>query len=419
MRKIYIESNGCAVLRHDTQRYSKYFRANGWTEVEVPADADMVLLTTCGVIQSTEDASMAALRRLKGEMKEGASLIVGGCLPKINPEIVSREFDGIVFGKEDEDKLDGIIGAEIGIANIFWDGDIFREHSLGDPELSYSDWQLRQLKLAEALSDRFGNGRYVEIYDYLTKGRFLWKEKGLFEVKVADGCNYNCSYCATKNAKGNLKSRIPEDILREFRLGVEKGYPKIILTGDEVGEYGRDIGLSLVELLDRMVPISGDSKIALRYISPEALIRQYRKLKKYFKIGKIYYFCSSFQSGSPRILRLMNRPDNIDTFHEIVKEIDRDCPYVYKQTQVIVGFPQETEEDLDKTMELIKDGSFDYVSVIKYSKRPYTKAIDMEGHISPEIIEARYRKVSELVASLRDKKLAQLTYEEMLKQFGQ
>lgn len=418
MKKVYIESNGCSVVRHDTQRYSKYFRVNGWQEVDSANKADLVLFTTCAVVQNIEDFSILAIKKLKKEMKVGSKLVVSGCLPKINPERLATEFGGISFSKNDENILNDLIDADIKITDVFWDGDIVREHSLGDPELAYSKQHLAELELVENLSKKLANDKYLEIYNYLTKGRFMWKEDGLFEVKVADGCNYKCSYCATKNAKGNLKSRDAKKIIEEFKLGVKKGYSKIMLTGDEVGEYGRDINSSLVELIKKLVPLSKDSKIALRYISPESLIRQYKQLEPYFKSGKIYYFCSSFQSGSPRILKLMNRPNNIANFIQLMAKISKECPLVYKHTQVIVGFPQEAESDFKYTLEAIKRGCFEYVSVIKYSKRPHTKAVDMKGHIPEGIMNSRYKKASELVSNLRENKLINLIYNELLGQFS-
>ncbi|MDD3301242.1 MAG: radical SAM protein [Patescibacteria group bacterium] len=415
MKKVYIESNGCSVVRHDTQRYSKYFRVNGWEEVKTAKEADLVLLTTCAVVQNTEDFSIKAVNRLKKEIRKDSELIVGGCLPRINSKRLSSEFNGFTFSKDEEDKLDKLIDAKIKIADIFWNGDIFREHSLGDPELVYTKEQLNQLKLVENLSKKFKDNNFLEIYNYLTKGRFMWKEDGLFEVKVADGCNYRCSYCATKNAKGNLKSRNPKKIIAEFKFGVEKGYSKIMLTGDEVGEFGIDIGTSLVKLLEKLVPISGDSKIALRYISPESLIRQYKDLEKYFKSGKIYYYCASFQSGSSRILKLMNRPNNISQLTKITSQMSRDCKNVYKHTQIIIGFPQETENDFVQTLKAIKDADFEYVSIIKYSKRPGTKAAKMRGHISEAVTNDRYKRACELVFGLRKEKLKTLIYEELLK----
>ncbi|MDD4661891.1 MAG: radical SAM protein [Candidatus Pacebacteria bacterium] len=418
MKKVYIETNGCSVVRHDTQRYSKYFRVNGWKEIYLPEEADLVLLTTCAVVKDTEDSSVLAIKNLRKNMKKGAQLIVGGCLSKINPERLSKEFNGICFGKDEEEKLDDLIDAKIKIMDIFWDGNIIREHSLGVPELVYSNEHIKECKLAEGLADKFKNSNYLEIYNYMTKGRYMWQEKDLFEVKVSDGCNYRCSYCATKNAKGDLKSRNINKIIAEFKLGVEKGYPKIVLTGDEVGEYGKDIGLSLVDLIERLVPISGNSRIALRYITPESIIKQYEKLKGYFHSGKIYYFCSSFQSGSSKILKLMNRPQNINDFVSLMNKMTNDCSYVFKHTQIIIGFPQETEKDFNQTLEVINNNCFEYVTALKYSVRPHTKAVDIPGHISQKIIDERYEKAIKLISKLRKEKLKNKIYDELLRQFS-
>lgn len=414
MKKVYIESNGCAVVRHDTQRYSKYFRLNGWEETDDPVEADLILMTTCGVIQSTEDFALKSISRLEKVMKEEAQLIVGGCLPKINRKKLEGEFDGISFGPTEEGTLDSIIQASILIKDIFWDGEIYREHSLGDPELNYTDKETRELDMVHFLAEKLNDPTFIEIYNYLTKGRFLWKEYDLFEVKVAEGCVYNCSYCATKNAKGNLRSVNPEKILREFKFGIEKGYPKILLTGDEVGEYGTDIGTSLVSLLKLLIPESDNAKIALRYMSPASLIRQYKDLKPYFESGKIYYFCASFQSGSSRIMRLMNRPDDLDKLAEVVSEIDNLNPLVYKHSQMIVGFPGETEEDFQQSLDFMRKSNFDYISVIKYSPRPNTKAIRLDNKVISDVMEDRYKKAMRVFHKIRQERLQDKIYYELM-----
>lgn len=122
MKKVYLESNGCSVVRHDSQRYAKYFRINGWQEIDSAKKADIVLFTTCGVIQDTENFAVQSIERMKKEMKSGAKLVIGGCLPKINPERVSKIFGGIIFSKTEENILDSIIDADISIKDIFWTG---------------------------------------------------------------------------------------------------------------------------------------------------------------------------------------------------------------------------------------------------------------------------------------------------------
>ncbi|MBT3985071.1 radical SAM protein [archaeon] len=416
-KNVYLESNGCAVIRHDTQRYAKYFRLNGWDEVDNVGDADLVLYTTCGVIDLTEEFALEAIDRIKGELRDGSKLIVGGCLPKINPERLIGVFDGVSFGPTEEVRLDDLIGANVSINDVFWDGEIVREHSMGDPELAYSPEELEELEVVDYLSGVFKDRGFLEIYNYLTKGRFFWQEDGLFEVKVGDGCMYNCAYCGTKNAKGNLVSRDPGKIIEEFKFGVERGFPKILLTGDEVGEYGRDRGSSLVELLRALIPESRDSRIALRYVSPSSLVRQYNDLAPLFDSGNVYYFCSSIQSGSPDVLKLMRRPKDIGSFLDLVAKIDVNFPGVYKHTQVIVGFPQETEEDFKMTMEAMERSGFDYFSVIRYSRRPNTLADGMDGHLDPEVIEERFQRAKSLASEIRSRKLRKRIFDKFVLTF--
>ena len=416
MKKVYIETNGCAVIRHDTQGYSKYFRLNGWQEVENPDEADTVLVTTCGVMQSTEDFALSSILSLRNRMKEGSELIIGGCLTKINPKRIAEIGPNIkIFGPKEEAKIDEFIQPRIPIKDIFWDGNILREHSLGDPELKYTSDEITELAVANFLKNKLNNPLFVEIYNYITKGRFLWKEQDLFEVKIGEGCVYNCSYCATKNAKGALKSRDSNKILQEFKIGVNEKYPKILLTGDEVGEYGTDKGTDLICLLEMLIPESENSKIALRYMSPASLVRQYKELKPHFESGKLYYFCASFQSGSPSILRLMNRPDNLNDLEQIVSDSDNLNPFVYKHSQMIVGFPGETEEDFQQSLNFMKKSKFDYISIFRYSPRQNTSAFNLEGRIPPDIMEERYARAKNLADEIRKNKLREKTYKALIK----
>ncbi len=416
MNKVYLETNGCSVLRLDTQVYSKYFRENGWKEVSSAREADLVIFTGCAVIKKTENFAIESIKRLKEEMKDRSRLIVAGCLPAINPERLAKVFTGTSFSKENEALLDEIIGADKKLKDVLWTGDIIRKHSSGKPGLKYSKEQLRELKVAKSLSQKFDCLRFLEIYDYLTTGRFFWDEVDpVFEIKVADGCNYNCSYCATKNAKGDLKSIKPDKILKEYEIAVEKGHSKIVLTGDEVGDYGWNIGTSLPGLLEKLDLISKKPRIALRYVSPTSLTRDYEQLKPYFNSGRVYYFCSSFQSGSPKVLRLMERPTNIDEFLDLISEIDNKFPRVYKHTQIIVGFPRETEEDFQMTLDALERSGFDYITVVKYSDRPHTRSIAMEGHIKPSAIEERYKRAASFITELRRRKLEKLFFQEIIR----
>ena len=135
MPRVYIETNGCAVLRHETQRYAKYFRANGWDEIDCPSDADLVLITTCGVIDQNEEDAIETIHKLVKASKKDSDILVGGCLPKINPERIAKIDHRIrLFGLTELSYLDNHIGARIKLEEISYNTNPLRKHSIGDPE---------------------------------------------------------------------------------------------------------------------------------------------------------------------------------------------------------------------------------------------------------------------------------------------
>ncbi len=232
MKKIYIETTGCDILEHDTQRYAQYFRINGWEEVNSAEKADLVLLTTCAFTKQFEDFSIFSIKDLKKKMNNNSELVIGGCLPKINQKRLLSEFKGLYFGKNNEDDLDVLINAKIKIAEISWNDDINRNYFLirkknWDPFCSTDTFF--EFKFAKNLSEKLKNDKYLKIFNNSFSHRTLLKKSGYFQVKVADGCNYQCSYCTIKKAKGNLISREPDRIIKDFMLGVKKNIRKYYL----------------------------------------------------------------------------------------------------------------------------------------------------------------------------------------------
>ncbi len=395
MKKVFITTNACTVVRHDTYVYSKYFELNGWDEVAECSEADLVLVSCCAVTQRREDQAIKLIEDLKTEMKESAQLVVAGCLPRINPERLCGVFDGVSFTSKESEVLDNLISAKVKIKDAYYDGDVKRiyhsDHELKDTNL------INRRMLALSLKEKYNDDIFMDIYKQLTKGQHHYgKQDNSYLVKIAEGCNYNCSFCATKFVKGKLISRDQQKVLQEFKVGVEKGYKKIMLMGDELGDYGRDISSSLSELLDLLVQESGDAKIGIRYLEPNALVREFDKMRKYIESGKIYFICTSIQTGSPKILKLMNRnPDITSIVHTIkkIKELNSD---IYLFTQLIVGFPQETEQDFNMTLDMIKECKFDFVTTSLYSNRPNTKSSALEGQIKKEVIDQRYKNITRI-----------------------
>lgn len=416
MRRVYVETNGCAVLRHETQRYAKFFRANGFTETESPEDAEIVLMTTCGVVNWTEDKAIEALERIVTKSRKDAKILVGGCLPKINPDRVSGVSSRIVmFGPKEPYLLNDIILANTGIEEISYTDGATRDHSFGDPEIAYSSEEIEQLRIVQGFDCRFNTSQFTENYNYLTKGRHFWKERDLLEIKASSGCTKNCTFCATKFAIGGIQSEDPDKIVKECREGIDRGFRKIVLLGDEVGNYGVDIGTNITRLIDSLDELDGNHRIALRYVDPDALVSSFEGLKRHFESGRIYYLCSAFQSGSKKILSLMHRNPNISKFVDTMIEIDQEYPQVFKHTQVIIGFPQETEEEFGETLNILSRANFDYVTSTAYKDRKGTRSSQFSGHIEESNINRRYLQSLEFIRENRNKQLWRRTQRELSK----
>ncbi len=395
MRKVFITTNACTVVRHDTYVYSKYFELNGWDEVDSPEEADIVLVTCCAVTKKREDQAIKLIENLKGQINKDGKLIVAGCLPKINKKRLKETYDGVSFTSLESDILDKIITAKISIKDVHYDGCIkklyHKDHGLDNDNVK------NKLKLVQTLADIRNDRYYIDIFKQLTGGQHHYGEQDdSYLVKIAEGCNFNCSFCATKFVKGKLVSRNMERIIREFKEGVDKGYKKIMLMGDELGDYGRDIGSSLSELIDKLIEISDDAKIGIRYLEPNALVREIPRIYNHIESGKIYFLCTSIQSGSPKVLKLMNRNPELQPVINTIKKIRELDPDILLFTQMIVGFPQETEEDFQMTLDLINECRFDYVTTSLYSNRPNTKSSELDGQIEQQVIEDRYSKISNL-----------------------
>ena len=407
MKKVYIETNGCAVLRNETYRIAKFFAANGYEEVSAPQLADAAVFTACGVTQDTEDQALMSLKMLNDLVPAKAPLIVSGCLPNIHREAIKAISPrALVWSYEELAQLDTFFDAKVSYASCFYNANPDRHHSYGDP-LAVEDEEIRQdEKLASIMDKEFENKAVGCQFRYSTKGKHLWKEEDLYEIRVAYGCACQCSYCATKLGIGSFRS-VPLDwILKQYKEGVAAGYKRFMLMGDEIGYYGSDLpaeeGVNIIALVNALYEVDSKVKIGIRYIDPGILVKHYEAFSCYFANGFIEYFCSAFQSGSPEVLKRMNRNPNIQPFLDCMHDMEVKNYPVIKHTQIIVGFPGETEEDFRKTVEAFVYGGFDYAAITCFSPRKGTPAYDFEDWISEEVMESRSRYFN-MVAALNRK----------------
>ncbi|AEH24516.1 tRNA (N(6)-L-threonylcarbamoyladenosine(37)-C(2))-methylthiotransferase [Pyrococcus yayanosii] len=335
MAKVHIENYGCARNRADGEFMAGILMLAGHEIVDTIEEAEYVVVNTCAVKDPTE-VKMA--RRIRELLDAGKKVIVTGCLPHVNPSVIDERASAVLGVKSIDRIAYAIETAE-----------------RGEKIISVPDWRKRNL-------------------DKLTLPRL--PTSGIsFVVPIAEGCLNACTYCATRLARGVLKSYRPELIVNWVKWAIERGYREIWLSAEDTGCYGFDIGTNLAELLDEITAIDGEFRIRVGMMNPNHVIKFLDELIEAYQDEKIYKFLHlPVQSGDNEILRRMGRTYTVEEFEEIVAEFRRAFPDLNLHTDVIVGFPGEDEEAFQRTVALIERIRPDKVNVSRYSPRPGTVA---------------------------------------------
>jgi MiaB/RimO family radical SAM methylthiotransferase len=215
--------------------------------------------------------------------------------------------------------------------------------------------------------------------------------KEVFCLKVETGCQGNCAYCAIRFAKGRTKSKPVEEIISEFRRAMKSGYTKFVLVGDEITSYGSDLSgqVDILDLIDMLLENENLITLFLESFEPSFMISNFERLLGPLTTGKIPVFCSSVQSGSDRILNLMNRGYCVEDFVSCMEEIKRRFPWIYLRSEVIVGFPGETESEFQDTLRLVSRLNLDFLDAYEYEDRPRTPASKMPQKLAVSVKRAR------------------------------
>jgi len=344
------------------------------------------------------------VKRLYNENKNHAKVIVTGCIPSIaSQRIQDISKDIIQLDNEHMSGLDDLFGSKIKLSDVTFNVNPKRHHSFGDPQIKITDEELLDLDFASKMGELLESDKVVNQFNYSTRGRHLWQENDLFEIRVSYGCTGKCSYCATKLAIGDFKSVNEEIILKQALLAKKLGYKRIMLMGDEIGAW-HEYDKNIVDLVDDILKIDPDFKIGIRYIQPEIIVKNYERFKHLFENGSVCYFCSAFQSGSEKILKLMNRNPNIELFIKCMEDMEKNHYPVIRHTQVIVGFPGESDLDFLKTIKCLQRASFDHVTISAYSRREGTKAYTLLP-LDDDIINYRMDFINEWLKLNRNSKI--------------
>ena len=387
IKKVYLHAtkHPCTENAMNLNLLRRWYSANDWEVTKEPSEADIIVVSTCGFSSEQEDYEIATIKKLGEIKKAGCELIVAGCLPQINKDRLKSVFEGRTVPTSNIEKFDEIM-------NFPKKMNEFENHFVSQEDYD-TDPRIRMFFRARKLFERF------EFLPFVKVPRILYTvpSEKWYCVRGAMGCTGNCSYCGIKNAHGPLKSEPISSIVSQVKKGLEMGYREIALTGEDMGGYGVDIKSSLADLLNELVCLPGKFRINLRFIDPFWLFRLKQRLIPAFKTGKIKSFCAPAQSGSDGILKAMNRRYTFEQIKETVNYVMEKTKVSMISTNIIVGFPGETEDDLIKTMRLIDEVAFGMYMVFKYEERPNTKAALLPGKISPAEIDRRYKIVHDAV----------------------
>ena len=352
--KVGICSLGCKVNIYESELVTNILKNNNYTVVDFEDKADIYIINTCSVTNESDKKSRKMINRAK-KNNPAAIIIVMGCYSQVNAEDIDVD---IVLGNKDKSKIVEIIEEYI---------------------------KTKQKKKI--------------IYD-LTKVDFEKMEITNFDshtrafVKIQDGCNAFCSYCIIPYVRGRVRSKDPEDVIKEVTTLVEKGYKEIVLTGIHTGRYGTDINTTLEELLNKLVNIPNIYRIRLSSIEINEITPGIKKLLKENKVMAKHLHIP-LQSGSNKILKLMNRRYNKEEFLSMVDNL-RDIPDISLTTDLIVGFPNEGEEEFNETIDTLKKIGFTKIHTFPYSKRKGTPAAIMDNQVFPEEKKKRVHRILDL-----------------------
>lgn len=356
---------GCKVNQYESQQLEAQFREAGYAVVDSRAEADVYVVNTCTVTRLADRKSRQFMRRAKRQ-NPSSLLVAMGCYPQTNPEEVSRIAEAdILVGNEDKGKVFTYVEA------------FFREHRPND------------CMLTEKEQGHADNAALLCVH-LESRTRAL--------LKIQDGCDRFCSYCVIPYARGPVRSRPMDEILAEAETLLRAGYRELVLTGINTALYGADQSGSsegVISVVDALSRLKGDFRIRLGSLEPTVVDAAYvEKLLAYDKL--CHHLHLSVQSGSDRILDAMNRHYTISDYMEIVRVVRNADPRYGLTTDIITGFPGETEEDFRQSLDLVRQVGYLKVHGFPYSKRLLTRAGEMSGAVPAPVKKERNRRLKEI-----------------------
>ena len=360
----YIETYGCVSNKADSYIISSILHKSGYISSTIE-EAEFVVINTCAVKQQTENKIKARLSALYNSFKNDINkrFIIAGCLPHIEPgyiEVIKNlipNFSAII-------DLDNINDVPL----------IFEEIKAGKTNLIYKS------------KDSIDKSDFLIDYP---KGKIT----GI--IPISEGCLGSCTYCCVKNARGRLNCYKPISIVENVKHQLKQGIKQVYLTSQDCSTFQYN-NTKLADLVQKIVQL--DSKFFLRIgmLNPKFIVDNFDQLISIFNLDKVYQFLHiPIQSGSDAVLKKMNRPYQISDIAENLKILRKEFPYLTLSTDIICGFPGETEDDFAKTIELIKWLNPEILNISQFTPRPGTKAKDMK-QVNSKVIKERSSRLSKI-----------------------
>ncbi|KAA0547861.1 tRNA (N6-isopentenyl adenosine(37)-C2)-methylthiotransferase MiaB [Bacillus sp. BGMRC 2118] len=374
-RKFYIRTYGCQMNEHDTEVMAGIFIQLGYEPTDIRDEADVILLNTCAIRENAEDKVFGELGHLKPLKMERPDLLIGvcGCMSQeesvVNRILQKHHFVDMIFGTHNIHRLPQILN-----------------EAYMSKEMVVEVWSKE--------------GDVIENLPKVRKGSI----KGW--VNIMYGCDKFCTYCIVPYTRGKERSRRPEDIIQEVRHLASLGYQEITLLGQNVNAYGKDFEDMKYGLGDLMDELRKIDIPRIRFTTSHPRDFDDRLIEVLGKGGNLLdHIHLPVQSGSSEVLKLMARKYSREHYLELVEKIKKAMPNASLTTDIIVGFPNETDEQFEETLSLYREVEFDSAYTFIYSPREGTPAAKMEDNIPMEVKKERLQRLNSLVNEVSAKKL--------------
>ena len=357
--KVYIETYGCTFNQADSELIAGALHRDGIETCGSEKEADVVMMNTCTVKGATQNRITYRLSNLE---KSGKRVMVTGCMAGANSDIIEKYSPSASI---------------MSIQNIAAMPETVRQMASGNRAVSLQRQPFDRLDFYEA------NGSVIA------------------KVPLSDGCLSSCAFCETKFARGKLSSFPEQSILNAIRYSISKGSKEIEITAQDTGAYGIDKGTNIASLLKKACAIDGDFRIRVGMLNPEHLHRYVDDLIDAMHNEHAYKFLHlPVQSGSDKVLASMRRGYTIESYLDAVKYIRQRVKGITIETDIIVGFPGETEEDFEETINAVNEFKPDVTNISKFTARPHASASNMP-QLNDKVIKDRSARLSRMIRAMQ------------------